>query len=300
LATELPEHLLRSADMAMYRAKSAGRACYALFDRAMHVDALERLQLETDLRRALERGEFRLLYQPVVSLRTGRISGAEALIRWQHPERGLVQPLEFVPLAEDTGLILPIGEWVMHEAMRQIQRWSTPLGEAEALTLSVNLSIKQFSQAGLVAHIAEMLEETGLAPERLQLEVTESVIIDHPESAKVVLESLKSLGVRVHMDDFGTGYSSLSYLHQLPLDGLKVDRAFVSRMDSDDRARQLVRTVLQLARSIGLTAVAEGVTTLSQLAQLRELECEFGQGYLFSAPLDPAAMAELLGVNPAW
>jgi diguanylate cyclase (GGDEF)-like protein len=300
LATELPEHLLRSADMAMYRAKSAGRACYALFDRAMHVDALERLQLETDLRRALDRGEFRLLYQPVVSLRTGRISGAEALIRWQHPERGLVQPLEFVPLAEDTGLILPIGEWVMHEAMRQIQRWTAPLGEAEPLTLSVNLSIKQFSQAGLVAHIAEMLEETGLAPERLQLEVTESVIIDHPESAKVVLESLKSLGVRVHMDDFGTGYSSLSYLHQLPLDGLKVDRAFVSRMDSDDRARQLVGTVLQLARSIGLTAVAEGVTTLSQLQQLRELECEFGQGYLFSAPLDPAAMAELLGVNPAW
>ncbi len=300
LATELPEHLLRSADMAMYRAKSAGRACYAMFDRAMHVDALERLQLETDLRRALDRGEFRLLYQPVVSLKTGRISGAEALIRWQHPERGVVQPAEFVPLAEDTGLIVPIGEWVLREALQQIQRWEEHSPSAEPLTLAVNLSIKQFAQPGLVAHIAEMLGETGLAPNRLQLEVTESVIIDQPEAAKLMLESLKALGVRVQMDDFGTGYSSLSYLHQLPLDGLKVDRAFVGRMDSDERSRQLVRTVLQLAQSIGLTAVAEGVTTLSQLAQLRQLECEYGQGYLFSAPLDPAAMGELLAADPAW
>ena len=300
LATELPEHLLRSADMAMYRAKSAGRACYAMFDRAMHVDALERLQLETDLRRALDRGEFRLLYQPVVSLKSGRISGAEALIRWQHPERGLVPPAEFVPLAEDTGLIVPIGEWVLREAMRQIQRWGEHARRRAPLTLAVNLSIKQFAQTGLVAHIAEMLGETGLAPERLQLEVTESVIIDQPEVATSMLEALKALGVHVQMDDFGTGYSSLSYLHQLPLDGLKVDRAFVGRMDSDDRSRQLVRTVLQLARSIGLTAVAEGVTTLSQLAELRQLECEYGQGYLFSAPLDPAAMGELLAVDPVW
>ena len=299
LGTELPEHLLRSADMAMYRAKSAGRACYAMFDRAMHRDALARLQLETDLRRALERNEFRLAYQPVVSLRTGRITGAEALIRWQHPERGLVPPSEFIALAEDTGLIVPIGEWVLREACREVQRWAVPASEPP-LTIAVNLSIKQFAQPSLVARIAELIAESGLPPERVHLEVTESVIIDHPDAAKQVLESLKALGVQVHMDDFGTGYSSLSYLHQLPLDGLKVDRAFVSRMDDDERSRQLVVTVLQLAKSIGLGSVAEGVTTLLQLAELRRLECDYGQGYLFSAPLDGGAMGELIAANPAW
>jgi len=299
IATELPEHLLRSADMAMYRAKSAGRACYAMFDRAMHRDALARLQLETDLRRALERNEFRLAYQPVVSLRTGRITGAEALIRWQHPERGLVPPSEFVALAEDTGLIVPIGEWVLHEACREVQRWVVPAGQPP-LTIAVNLSIKQFAQPLLVTRIAEVIAESGLPPERVHLEVTESVIIDQPDAARQVLDSLKALGVEVHMDDFGTGYSSLSYLHQLPLDGLKVDRAFVSRMDDDERSRQLVVTVLQLARSIGLGSVAEGVTTLLQLAELRRLKCEYGQGYLFSAPLDGGAMGELVVANPAW
>jgi diguanylate cyclase (GGDEF)-like protein len=300
LSTELPEHLLRNADMAMYRAKSVGAASYALFDRAMHRDALARLQLETDLRRALERHEFRLYYQPVVSLRTGRISGVEALIRWQHPERGLVPPSEFVPLAEDTGLIVPIGEWVLAEACRQLQRWTSPVVGDEPLTLAVNLSIKQFAKPGLDARIAELLEQTGFPAQRLALEVTESVIIDQPEAAKTVLESLKALGLKVHMDDFGTGYSSLSYVHQLPLDGLKVDRAFVSRMDLDDRSRQLVRTVLQLARSIGLDAVAEGVSTLAQLAELRRLDCDFGQGFLFSPPIDAAAMGQLIGSNPQW
>jgi EAL domain-containing protein (putative c-di-GMP-specific phosphodiesterase class I) len=285
--------------MAMYRAKSVGAASYALFDRAMHRDALARLQLETDLRRALERHEFRLYYQPVVSLRTGRISGVEALIRWQHPERGLVPPSEFVPLAEDTGLIVPIGEWVLAEACRQVQRWPAAAGDAP-LTLAVNLSIKQFAKPGLDARIAELLTATGFPAERLALEVTESVIIDQPEAAKTVLESLKALGLKVHMDDFGTGYSSLSYVHQLPLDGLKVDRAFVSRMDLDDRSRQLVRTVLQLARSIGLDAVAEGVSTLPQLAELRRLDCDFGQGFLFSPPLDAVAMGRLIESGPTW
>jgi len=300
LETELPEHLLRNADMAMYRAKSAGAASYALFDRAMHRDALARLQLETDLRRALERREFRLLYQPVVSLRTGRITGVEALIRWQHPERGLVPPSEFVPLAEDTGLIVSIGEWVLAEACRQVQTWTPSADGTPPLTLAVNLSIKQFAKPGLDTRIAELLAESGFPAARLALEVTESVIIDQPDAAKTVLASLKALGLKVHMDDFGTGYSSLSYLHQLPLDGLKVDRAFVSRMDLDDRSRQLVRTVLQLSRSIGLDAVAEGVSTLAQLAELRRLDCDYGQGFLFSAPIDAATMAELIDSNPQW
>ena len=299
LATELPEHLLRSADMAMYRAKSSGRARFAMFDRAMHSEALARLQLETDLRRALDRGEFRLAYQPVVDLRSGRITGAEALIRWQHPERGLVPPAEFVALAEDTGLIVPMGEWVLREACREVQRWPVPPGRAP-LTISVNLSIKQFAQASLVERIAGVISASGLSPERVHFEVTESLIIDQPEAARSVLEQLKALGVLVHMDDFGTGYSSLSYLHQLPLDGLKVDRGFVSRMDDDERSRQLVVTVLQLAKSIGLGSVAEGVTTLLQLAELRRLECDFGQGFLFSAPLEGVAMGELIAANPAW
>jgi diguanylate cyclase (GGDEF)-like protein len=300
LATEHPEHLLRNADMAMYRAKTAGPAGHALFDRAMHRDALARLQLETDLRHALERDEFRLVYQPVISLRTGRIAGAEALIRWQHPERGLVPPSDFVPLAEDTGLILPIGEWVLREACRQVQAWHSPRPGDPPLTLAVNLSIKQFAKPGLDERLAEVLAETKLEPHRLALEVTESIVIDQPEATTALLASLKGLGVKVHMDDFGTGYSSLSYLHQLPLDGLKVDRAFVSRMDHDERSRQLVHTVLQLARSIGLTAVAEGVTTVEQLSELRRLECEFGQGYLFSPPLDPDAMAALIAEAPTW
>ena len=300
LATEHPEHLLRNADMAMYRAKSAGPAGHALFDRAMHRDALQRLQLETDLRHALERGEFRLVYQPVVSLRTGRIAGAEALLRWQHPERGLVPPNDFVALAEDTGLIVPIGEWVLHEACREVQAWRSPRAGDPPLTLAVNLSIKQFAKPGLDDRLAEVLADTGLDPARLALEVTESIVIDQPEATTALLGQLKGLGVKVHMDDFGTGYSSLSYLHQLPLDGLKVDRAFVSRMDHDERSRQLVHTVLQLARSIGLTAVAEGVTTHAQLAELRRLDCEFGQGYLFSQPLSPTEMSALIAASPIW
>ena len=209
-------------------------------------------------------------------------------------------PSEFVPLAEDTGLIVPIGEWVLREACREVQSWQSAHPVDLPLTLAVNLSIKQFAKPGLDERLAEVLAETGLAPGRLALEVTESIVIDQPEATTLLLSSLKGLGVKVHMDDFGTGYSSLSYLHQLPLDGLKVDRAFVSRMDHDERSRQLVQTVLQLARSIGLTAVAEGVTTLAQLAELRRLECEFGQGFLFSAPLAPDEMGELIAAGPSW
>ena len=304
LYTERPEHLLRSADMAMYRAKAAGRATYAMFDRTMHRDALARLQLETDLRRALGNGEFKLVYQPIVRCSTGRLAGVEALLRWHHPERGLVAPNDFISVAEDTGLIVAIGAWVLREACETVQRWdqqSSALGNDDApLTVAVNLSVKQVAFVGLAETIAEVLKSTGLSPERLQLEVTESVIIEHPDAAVAVLESLKRLGITLHMDDFGTGYSSLSYLHQLPLDGLKIDRAFVTGMESDDRARQLVATVVQLAGSVGLETIAEGVTTIEQLTELRRLGCDFGQGYLFSAPLEADEMSELVSAGKVW
>jgi diguanylate cyclase (GGDEF)-like protein len=299
LHTERPEHLLRSADMAMYRAKAAGRATYAMFDRSMHRDALARLQLETDLRRALGNGEFQLVYQPIVRCSTGRITGVEALLRWHHPERGVVAPADFISVAEDTGLIVAIGAWVLKEACQAVRQWDAHAPDSP-LTLAVNLSVKQVAHAELTTRIAAVLEETGLAPARLQLEVTESVIIEHAEAALGVLESLKALGVQLHMDDFGTGYSSLSYLHQLPLDGLKIDRAFVTGMEADDRSRQLVATVVQLARSVGLETVAEGVTTEKQLAELRRLGCDYGQGYLFSAPVSPCDMTELLAAGRIW
>jgi len=300
LATELPEHLLRSADMAMYRAKDAGRGRFAVFDRAMHSSALARLQLETDLRHALERNEFRVLYQPVISLASGRITGVEALLRWQHPQQGVILPSDFVPLAEDTGLIVGIGDWVLRTACRQVQQLTARHPEHSALSVAVNLSIKQFNQSDLVARVGEISRECGLEAGRLVLEITESVVVDQPESAREVLASFKALGARVYMDDFGTGYSSLAYLHQLPLDGLKVDRAFVGRMDTDQRSRQLVATVLQMAHGMGLETVAEGVATLEQLAQLRDMGCQLAQGFLFSAPLEPQALAELVTSAPGW
>ncbi|MHB0948313.1 MAG: putative bifunctional diguanylate cyclase/phosphodiesterase [Gemmatimonadaceae bacterium] len=293
---ERPEYLLRNADMAMYRAKSAGRATHAVFDRAMHRDALARLQLETELRHALERSELLLHYQPVISLATGRITGAEALLRWAHPERGLILPHELIPVAEDTGLILPIGLRVLALACRDALRW----GNDPSITVAVNLSARQFAQPGLAQQVQEALVTSGLPAERLVIEITESAIIEHPESAAQVLTELRALGCRVYMDDFGTGYSSLNYLHRLPLDGIKIDRAFVSRMDEDPKAMQLVRTVITLAEGVGLETVAEGVATEGQLAELRRLRCTSGQGYLFSRVIDSAAMRELLAAGPVW
>jgi diguanylate cyclase (GGDEF)-like protein len=299
-ARELPEYLLRSADMAMYRAKTSGRARFELFDPAMHAAALIRLQLETDLRRAEERGEFVVYYQPVVSLETGRITGVEALVRWQHPQRGLVLPGEFVPAAEETGLILPIGRWVLDEACRQMHAWRALSEQFDSLSLAVNLSGKQLSQPDLVDQVSRILHERGLAPSCLKLEITESAIIEKTERTTRVLTEIKRLGVQIYLDDFGTGYSSLGYLHRLPIDALKVDRSFISRMESADQPLQLVRTILALSRNLGLDAIAEGVTTVEQLRRLRALGCRFAQGYLFSAPLDADSMTTLLESNPRW
>jgi diguanylate cyclase (GGDEF)-like protein/PAS domain S-box-containing protein len=297
---ERPEYLLRNADMAMYRAKAAGQARFEVFDRTMHAQALTRLQLETDLRRALERQEFRLHYQPIVCLESGRIRAVEALIRWAHPDRGWMSPDDFIPVAEETGAILPIGEWVLREACRQAREWQDHLLDGEPLLLGVNLSAKQFSQADLVEIIGRVLEETGLPPRSLRLEITESAIMENAETATVLLGRLKRLGVQLSLDDFGTGYSSLSYLHRFPLDALKIDRSFIGRMDEEDRSAQLVHTILTLARSLGVAAVAEGVETDAQLRALREMRCEYGQGYLFSRPLPPEEVEILLRERPEW
>ena len=300
MAHDQPEQLLRSADMAMYRAKAAGRARYEMFDRAMHTDALERLRLETDLRRAIELGEFVLHYQPLVSLRTGRVTGLEALVRWQHPDRGLVHPADFIPVAEETGLIVPIGKWVLIEACSRINEWHASHPREEPLTIGVNLSVKQFSQPDLIDQIRSALETTGAPAASLRLEITESAIIDKGRAAISILSRIRELGAQVYLDDFGTGYSSLSYLHGLPIDAIKIDRAFVSSMDTDDKNLRLVRTILTLAEIVGVRAEAEGISTAEQLRELRALNCEQGQGYLFSAPITREAVDEVLTANPVW
>jgi diguanylate cyclase (GGDEF)-like protein/PAS domain S-box-containing protein len=294
-----PDHLMRNADMAMYRAKAAGTGRHELFDRAMHALALTRLQMETDLRRGIERDEFSLHYQPIVSLRTGRIAGVEALLRWQHPERGWIAPLDFVPPAEETGLILQIGRRVIGDACRQLREWQARSPAARELSVSINLSVRQFSQADLVEQVREALADSGIAPHLLRLEVTESVVVDNVEAAAATLARLKALGARVYLDDFGTGYSSLSSLHRLPIDALKVDRSFVSRI-GEGGGEQMVRTVATIARNLDLAVVAEGIETPRQLDLVRALGCEYAQGYLFSAPLDPEATLRLIDSGPRW
>lgn len=299
-AYDRPELLLRNADMAMYRAKAGGRNRFEVFDRAMHAEALQRLQTETDLRRAVDRGEFVLLYQPIVALATGKIRGFEALLRWANPERGLLRPEAFLAVAEETGLIVPIGQWVVREACRQAQRWNAQYLGRDALQVGVNLSVREFLQPDLVGRLEQVLGETGLDPQLLHLEITESLVIDNPDAAKAVLHRLGALGIRLYMDDFGTGYSSLSYLHLLPVQALKIDRTFVQRLDEDDRAEHLVRSILTLAEGLGIPTVAEGVETPNQLGKLRAWGCTFAQGHLFSPPLDAAEFEALLAQDPAW
>jgi diguanylate cyclase (GGDEF)-like protein len=299
-ATDLPDVLLRSADMAMYRAKKRGRSRYEVFNTTMHAEALTRLQVETDLRRALERKEFILHYQPIISLRTGKITGIEALLRWQHPERGLVRPAEFVAAAEETGLILPLGQWVLMQACKHAQDLRASIPGRENLTMSVNLSGKQFSQPDLVEQVAEALQAAGLTPASLSLEITEGVVIEKTMLATQTIDGLKKIGVKIHMDDFGTGYSSLSYLHRLPVDAIKIDRAFVSHMDTEDRPQQVVRTILTLVQNLGLETIAEGVTNPEQLQLLRQLGCDAAQGFLFSPPVDLESITSMLREDPTW
>jgi diguanylate cyclase (GGDEF)-like protein len=280
------DDLLRDADIAMYRAKALGKARYEVFDTAMHARAMALLELETDLRRAIERNEFRLYYQPVVNLETGRIAGFEGLVRWQHPQRGLIGPAAFVPIAEEMGLIIPIGRWVLKEACRQMQEWQERFPGTRDLTISVNLSGKQFAQARLVEDVSQALKESGLAPGRLRLEITESAVMENAASAMAMIEQLRGLDVKIDIDDFGTGYSSLSYLQRFEVDHLKIDRSFVSNIGSDrGENAEIVRTIVTLARHLGMDAVAEGVETQDQLRMLQELGCGSVQGFLFAEPV---------------
>ncbi|HEY2462388.1 MAG TPA: EAL domain-containing protein [Candidatus Acidoferrum sp.] len=294
------EDILRDADTAMYRAKSLGKSRCEVFDVEMRARVIARLQLETDLRNAVERKEFRNFYQPIISLDSGSIVGFEALLRWQHPGRGLVQPLEFIPVAEETGIIRELGWWNFQEACRQIGVWNAHRNDSSPLTMSVNLSIKQLLQPNLVADIDKLLREMGLSPEILKLEITESTVMADPSGSVEMLRQIKSLGVQLSVDDFGTGYSSLSYLQRFPLDTLKIDRSFTQAIGEGGDSMEIVRTLLPMAKSLRLNVIAEGVETAEQLAILRKLHCEYAQGFYFSKPVTADEAGALLGKNPRW
>ncbi len=294
-----PEDFLRDADTAMYRAKESGKARYEIFDTAMHTHNINLLQMENDLRRAIERGEFKLVYQPIVLLDAPLIEEFEALIRWEHPEKGCIPPNDFIYIAEETGLIIPIGEWVLQESCRQICEWQKQFGFDKQLAVSVNLSAKQLMHPNLIKQIREVLRETKLCPSCLKLEVTESMVMDNAELALEVLSELCALGVRLSTDDFGTGYSSLSYLNRFPFERLKIDRTFVGKMDTDAKSEEIVRTIIRLAENLNLEVVAEGIENEQQFQRLHELGCHYGQGYLFSKPVSKEDAETLLigGLN---
>jgi len=296
---EQAEDILRDADTAMYRAKSRGKARYEIFDADMRASVVARLQLEMDLRRALEHGEFHNVYQPIVSLAAGQIVGFEALLRWQHPTRGQLGPEEFIAVAEETGLIRDLGWWNLREACRQMSEWRAGYNAYSQLTMSVNLSPKQFLQANLVEDIGSLMRELKLPPQALKLELTESTVMGDPSAAVEMLQQIKSLGISLAIDDFGTGYSSLSYLHRFPLDTLKIDRSFISSIGNGEDT-EIARTILPMALNLHLDVVAEGVETIEQLVLLKKLHCKYGQGYYFSKPLSAEEAGLLLAKQPTW
>jgi len=295
-----PEEILRDADIAMYRAKAGGKARYEIFDRDMHQSAVALLKLETELRQAVQREEFLMHFQPIVSLNHGRIVGFEGLVRWQHPERGLVSPSQFIAVAEETGLIVPMGWWVLRESCRQTREWQLRFPSDPPLWVSVNMSGKLFMKKKMVDRLCGILEETGLEPPSLRIEVTENVVMDHADVAIRNLMELRALGVQLSIDDFGTGYSSLSYLQRFHYDELKIDRSFVSRLGQVGDSRAIVETILSLANNLGIGVVAEGIETAEQVDRLRKMDCPHGQGYWFSRPLTAAAATELIAAAPTW
>ena len=297
---ERPEDMMRDAELAMYRAKSLGKARAELFHPSLHSHAVHLLTLENDLRHAIARNEMQLFFQPIIFLKTGRIAGFEALVRWRHPRRGLLGPGEFITLAEETGLIGQIGAWVLEEACRRMRGWQKRYPSDPQLTVSVNLSIRQFNQIDLVTEIVETLARSGWRGGRLKLELTESALMQNATRAAHILNQLKAADIDVSLDDFGTGYSSLSYLHALPFDTLKIDKSFIAGMGLERSKLEIVRAILLLAHNLKMDVVAEGVETVEQLAQLRALDCEYAQGYLFAPPLDAEAAETLLSENRKW
>jgi diguanylate cyclase (GGDEF)-like protein/PAS domain S-box-containing protein len=291
-----PEIIIRDADAAMYHAKEKGRSQFKIFDKTLHEKALNLLHIETDLRKAIANKEFDLYYQPIVSLDNISILGFEALIRWNHPTKGLVYPDSFIPVAEETGLIIPIGRWVLKKACRDLRRWDEQVKSKLPLFMSVNISSKQFLRPSLIDDIKEILNETGLPPDQLKLEITETALMEDVHETIPLIQKMKDLGVQIVIDDFGTGYSSMSYLQQLPIDTLKVDQSFISRIENNnnDENKNIVETIVSLAHKLGLKVVAEGVETDKQHSVLSQMNCQMAQGYLFSRPLKKEKMDELI------
>jgi len=280
------EDMLRDSDIAMYRAKALGRACWVVFDHTMHEQAVRALQLEGELRMALDNKEFFLCYQPIVSLPDGKIRGFEALIRWQHPVRGLISPAEFIPLAEEIGFIRPIGRWVLEAACKQAKHWQDTFPVSPPLTISVNLSAAELTDSNLLEEVTQVVQDSKILHGTLKLELTESVVMKDAEQTCQLLLGLKDLGIQLSLDDFGTGYSSLNYLRRLPMDALKIDRSFVRDIDSDLEKREIAQIIVMLARAIGLKVIAEGAETLAEVEQLNVIGCDFAQGYYFHRPME--------------
>jgi len=297
-----PNEVLRDADTAMYRAKNRGRARYVLFDDEMHKQAMERLELDTDIRKALKNKCFKVLFQPIIQLSSGRITALEALVRWEHESKGLLSPKTFIPLAEETGLIVPLGQWILQESCERLREWKELYQSDVPLRVNVNLSIQQFVRPGLAELVQHVLDETGIEAGSLQLgiEVSEKVLLSESGGIAAALKNLHDAGVRLCIDDFGTGYSSLNVLHRFHVDTLKIDRTFISNMAEDPRNKIFVKTIVSLAHNLGMDVTAEGVETKDEMDYLRSLGCEYAQGFYFSKPIAPAAMNDLLAKNPQW
>ena len=291
---EKPEDILRDADLTMYSAKDQGKARYEIFDNSLRDRAIQRLELETDIRRGLERGEFEVYYQPITSLKLGVLSGFEALARWNHPTKGRISPDDFIPICEETGLIIPLGSLLLQEACQAARNWQLNYPEHPDFMMSVNLSGQQFREFNLVKEVDRILAETGLEGKFLKLEITESLLIDNLETVTDIILSLRKRGIQFSIDDFGTGYSSLSYLHQFPVDTIKIDRSFVSQMQANGENSAIVKAIVTLAHMLEMDVIAEGIETTSQLAQLRLLQCEYGQGFFFAKPLSHQQAEELI------
>ena len=295
-----PEDILRDADLTMYSAKERGKARYEVFDRSMHTRAIKRLQLENDLRRGIERKEFAVYYQPIACLDSGRISGFEALARWHHPTRGFVSPVEFIPIAEETGLIISLGNWLLEESCRQLRVWQLKYPENSHIKISVNLSAKQLREANLVKQVESILNKTQLSGSHLKLEITESILMENLDTVTQTILALQKQNIQLSIDDFGTGYSSLSYLHRFPANTLKIDRSFVNEIKLGQENSAIVKTIVTLAHMLNMDVIAEGIETEIQLDQLKSLKCEHGQGFLFSKPLSRDETEKLIASSPQW